>query len=353
MIKDKRMQKNGLSPGMLFNKEDYLSSTTVVTICGYGENSYWEEQAMDPGECKKMLQLEAPILWINIDGLAQIETIKVIGDYFKIHQLTLEDILNTTQRPKQEAYENYTYVVFKALNYDEEKEQFDSEQISLIIGENYVISFSESEKDNFEILRKRVKDGKSIFRKRSADYLAYSLIDLVVDEYFAILEMSGELLEKLEDTLLTTPDEKSLQDLHCLKREMLKIRQAVWPLREALVGLEQSNHVFVHTEALLHLRDVYSHVVQIIDNIEIYREILSGLYDLYLSSVNNRLNEVMKLLTIFAAIFIPLTLISGIYGMNFEHMPELSWLYGYPFAIGLMATVAITLLYYFRRKKWL
>ncbi len=353
MIGMKRVHKSSLSQGMLVHAEDLRSSTSVVTICGYGESSFWEEQTMDPEECKKLLERKAPVLWINVDGLAQLEILRELGNYFNLHHLTLEDILNTMQRPRQEAYENYTYVVFKVLNYNNEKDKIESEQISLIIGENYVISFSESDKDNFGILRKRVKDDKSIFRKKSADYLAYSLIDLVVDDYFAVLEKSGELLENLETTLLTNPDEKALQELHCLKREMLKMRQAVWPLRETLVGLEQSNHVFVHTEAMLHLRDVYSHVVQIIDNIEIYREMLSGLFDLYLSSVNNQLNEVMKVLTIFAAIFIPLTLISGIYGMNFEYMPELSWFYGYPLSIGLMAAVAITMLYYFQRKKWI
>lgn len=355
MIGMKRVHKSSLTPEIPVHDhaEDLQSTTSIVTICGYGEDFYWEEQTMDPEECKKVLERKAPMLWINVDGLAQTEILRVLGNHFNLHNLTLEDILNTTQRPRQEAFESYTYLVFKVLNYNTRIDQIESEQISLIIGDNYVISFRESDKDNFGILRKRVQDDKSIFRKRSVDYLAYSLIDIVVDGYYAVLEKSGELLESLEDALLANPDEKTLQDIHCLKREMLKMRQAVWPLRETLVGLEQSNYVFVHTEAMLHLRDVYSHVVQIIDNIEIYREMLTSLFDLYLSNVNNRLNEVMKVLTIFAAIFIPLTLISGIYGMNFKYMPELNWFYGYPFAIGLMAAVTIAMLYYFRRKKWL
>jgi len=270
-----------------------------------------------------------------------------------LHQLTLEDILNTDQRPRQEAYEDYTYVVLKALNFNEDEQGVEVEQVSLIIGEGYVFSISEREKDIFEQLRKRIETGKGNIRKRDADYLAYSLLDIVVDNYYSVLERVGERLESLEELLLTTPNEKTLQLVHRLKREMLGMRQAVWPLREALVGLEQSDSVFIHSDTVMHLRDVYSHVVQIIDTIEIYREILSGMLEIYLSSVNNKLNEVMKVLTIFAAIFIPLTLISGIYGMNFTYMPELYWPYGYPFALGLMVVVAVVMLFFFRRKKWL
>ena len=349
----KQSQKAGMPPGALVHVGDLKSNTSLTTICGYGENFYWEKKTDEVDELRKLLNETAPIVWLNIDGLALIDMLQEIGTFYNLHHLTLEDILNTDQRPKQEAYEDYTYLVFKALAFDDKEHTIESEQVSLIIGENYVISVSERETDLFTTMRKRIEANKGTVRKHGADYLAYALLDIIVDHYFVVLEKAGERLESLEELLLTKPDEKTLQAIHSLKREMINVRKAVWPLREALVGLEQSDSVFAHPSVALHLRDVYSHLLQVIDTVEIYREMLSGLLEIYLSSVNNRLNEVMKILTIFAAIFIPLTLISGIYGMNFKYMPEINWLYGYPFAIGLMVTVAAVMLFYFRRKKWL
>jgi magnesium transporter len=349
----RKSHKAGLPPGTLIHVGELKSSISIVTVCGYDQDLYWEKKTDDVEECRALLEERAPVRWVNIDGLAGINLLQEIGGYFNLHQLTLEDILNTDQRPRQEPYNNYTYVVLKALNYNEEEKKVESEQVSLIIGSDYVFSISERETDIFESLRKRIAAGKGNIRKQGADYLAYSLLDIIVDNYFSVLEKVGERLEALEEMLLTSPDEKTLQAVHFYKREMLGMRQAIWPLREALIGLEQSDSVFVHTDTALHLRDVYFHAVQIIDTIEIYREMLSVMLEIYLSSVNNRLNEVMKILTIFAAIFIPLTLISGIYGMNFIYMPELNWRYGYQFALGLMVVVAAIMLHYFKRKNWL
>jgi len=349
----RQSHKAGLPPGTLLHVGDLKSSISIVTVCGFGEDIFWEKKTDRLDECLEFLQEGAPVLWVTIDGLARIDLLQGLGDFFGLHQLTLEDILNTDQRPKQEDYEGYTYIACKALEYSEHEDAVESEHVSLVIGSNYVISVSEREADNFTLLRKRLEANRGGVRALGAEYLVYSLLDIIVDRYFVVLEKTGERIEILEESILKKPDEKTLQSVHALKRDMIGIRQAAWPLREALIGLEQSESIFVNKSISLHLRDVYSHVVQIIDTIEIYREMLSGMLDIYLSSVNNRLNEVMKVLTIFAAIFIPLTLISGIYGMNFKFMPELEWFYGYPFALGLMGLTAIVLLGYFRRKKWL
>jgi len=348
-----QLHKAGLPPGTPLHVGELKSNTSLVTICGLGENVYWEKITDNIEECRKILGEAAPIQWVNIDGLARIDLLQEIGSFFNLHPLTIEDIFDTSQRPKQEEYEGYTYFTCRALSLAEITGAIESEQVSLIIGSSYVLSVSERETDLFTTTRKRLKMNKGGVRLRGTDYLAYSLLDMIVDHYFVVLEKTGERLETLEESILRKPDNATLQTIHTLKREMIAMRQAAWPLREAIVGLEQSGTVFVDSADSLHLRDVYSHVVQIIDTIEIYREMLSGMLDIYLSSVNNKLNEVMKILTIFAAIFIPLTLISGIYGMNFRFMPELEWLYGYPFALGLMAATAIVLLGYFRCKKWL
>lgn len=349
----KQSHKAGLPPGTLLHIGELKSSASLVTVCGFGEDVYWENKTDNIEECRKIMEAGAPVLWVNIDGLARIDLLQEIGSFFNLHPLTIEDILDTGQRPKQEDYEGYTYFACRALSIDESTNTIESEQVSMVIGSNYVLSISERETDIFTAIRKHLKTNKGTFRSKGSDYLAYALLDNIVDHYFAVLEKTGERLETLEESILIQPDNKTLQNVHNLKREMIAMRQAAWPLREALIAFEQSDTVFVNPSVALHLRDVYSHVVQIIDTIEIYREMLSGMLDIYLSSVNNKLNEVMKVLTIFAAIFIPLTLISGIYGMNFKFMPELEWLYGYPFALGLMAAVAVILLLYFRRKKWL
>ncbi len=349
----RQSHKAGLPPGTLIHAGDLKSKTSLITFCKYGDTIYREEKTDDLDKINSLLREPAPVTWVNIDGLGRIDLLSEIGSYYKLHHLTLEDILNTEQRPRQEAYENYTYIICRALVFNENNGDIESEQVSLIIGSNYVISVSERETDLFKAMRKRIEANKGSVRKQSPDYLAYALLDIIVDQYYIVIEKAGERLETLEEEILAEADESTLQGVHRLRRNMISMRQAVWPLREALVGLEQSESVFDQPSVALHLRDVYSHVVQIIDTVDIYREMLSGLIEIYLSSVNNKLNEVMKIFTIFAAIFIPLTLISGIYGMNFVFMPELNWLYGYPFALSLMAAVAVVMLLYFKRKKWL
>jgi magnesium transporter len=349
----RKSDKTGLPPGALIHVGELKSNTSTVTVCGYDNDLFWVEKTDDLKICLSLFEQKAPVLWVHIDGLANIELLEGIGSHFNLHHLTLEDILNADQRPRQEPYEDYTYLVLKSVFYNEKEQAFEFTQISLVIGQNFVISISDCDTSIFEPLKKRIAAGKGNIRMHGSDYLAYSLIDIVVDSYYAVLENFGEKLDSLEESLLKSMNDKTLHSIHFYKREMFRIRQAVWPLREALNGLIQSDSVFIHAETNLHLRDVYSHAVQIIDSIEIYREMLSAMTEIYLSIVNNKLNEVMKILTIFAAIFIPLTLISGIYGMNFLYMPELSWRYGYLFALSLMAVVAAVLLCYFKRKRWL
>jgi magnesium transporter len=349
----RQSQKAGLPPGALVHLGKKKSDFSRVTVYGYDETSCTEKRAEDREQCLALLNSEAAVRWVNIDGLSRVEMLSMVGEHFSLHPLTQEDILNTHQRPKVEIFDNYTYIVLKMLTHNDEEDMVETEQISLILGADYVLSFQEWEGDVFEPIRERVRQGKGRIRKMGADFLMYSLLDAVVDGYFTVLEKLGERIEDTEDMLLAQPSQQALENMHSLKREMINVRRAVWPLREVVSTLEKPNVAFVGKTTELYLRDVYDHIIQIIDTTEIYREMLSGMMDIYLSSVNNKMNEVMKVLTMIATIFIPLTLISGIYGMNFNYMPELGWRYGYPFVLILMSLVSVLMLYYFRRKKWL
>ncbi|MBI5640616.1 MAG: magnesium/cobalt transporter CorA, partial [Nitrospirae bacterium] len=256
--------------------------------------------------------------------------------------------------PKMEDYSDYLYIVLKMLYYDDKVKRIITEQISLICGPNFVISFQEGlEGDVFSAVRDRIRNNKGRIRKMGADYLVYSLLDAVVDNYFMILEKLGEDIEDLEEKLITKPTSETLHEIHYLKREMIFLRKAVWPLREVISGLERGESALIHESTRVYLRDVYDHTIQVIDTIETFRDMVSGMLDIYLSSISNRLNAVMKVLTIIATIFMPLTFIAGVYGMNFRHMPELDWQYGYPLIWLVMITIGISMLIFFRKKDWL
>jgi len=293
------------------------------------------------------------VSWINIDGLHQVDLIENIGECFDLHPLILEDILNTTQRPKLQDLEDYLCLILKMITYDETINQLHIEQVTLILGSNFVISFQETEGDVFDLVRDRLRKGKGKIRKMGADYLAYALLDAVVDNYFIVLEKIGEEIESLEDELLEKPDPETVHGIHNLKRELIFLRKSVWPLREAIVGLEKGESSLIQDKTAIYLRDVYDHTIQVIDTIETYRDMVSGMLDVYLSSLSNKMNEVMKMLTIIATIFIPLTFLAGIYGMNFKYMPELEWPMAYPVLWLIMISVALFMLSYFRKKKWL
>jgi len=293
------------------------------------------------------------VTWINIDGIHQLDIIEKIGKHFHLHPLILEDIVNTEQRPKMEDFEDYIFSVLKMLYYDEKENETKAEQISLILGTNFVISFQETAGNVFDPIRERIRNGKGRIRKMGADYLAYSLIDTVVDNYFVILEKIGEKIEGMEEELITNPTPETLQTIHNLKRDMIFFRKSVWGLRELVSSLQRGESSLIQESTGIYLRDVYDHTIHVIDTIETFRDMITGMLDIYLSSVSNKMNEVMKVLTIFAVIFIPLTFITGVYGMNFHYMPELSWQWGYPLIWLVMIAVSISMLVYFRRKKWL
>ncbi|MGD2186444.1 MAG: magnesium/cobalt transporter CorA, partial [Desulfobacterales bacterium] len=293
------------------------------------------------------------VTWINIDGLHEVELIEKVGTHFGVHSLTLEDIVNTGQRPKVDDFEDYIYLVFKMLKFDDPSGHIVSEQVSLILGPHYLISFQEAEGDVFNLVRERIRKGRVRIRKSGPDYLAYALIDAVVDLYFLILEKIGEKIEQFEDRVHSEPTPEILQKIHELKREIIYFRKQVWPIREVLNVWHKTESPLVDDANNVFINDVYDHTIQVIDTIESFRDIIAGMMDLYLSTVSNRMNEVMKVLTIMATIFIPLTFVAGIYGMNFKFMPELEWKWSYPLLWILLIVIFLSMLFYFKRKKWL
>jgi len=354
----KRSKTIGQPPGTLVHIGEKKTEEMRITIIDYDETHFEEKEAKTVEECFSFKDTPT-VTWINIDGLHQVEIIEKIGKHFSLHPLILEDILNTGQRPKIEDFIEYLYVVLKMLYYDDKEAEVKAEQVSLILGSNFVISFQEKEGDVFNPIRDRIRGSKGRIRKMGADYLAYALLDGVVDNYFMILEKLGEEIEDMEEELVSNPTPETSQGIHRLKGEMIFLRKSVWPLREVINGLERGESSLIKKSTVIYLRDVYDHTIQVIDTIETYRDIVSGMVDTYLSSISNRMNEVMKVLTIIATIFIPLTFIAGIYGMNFNpeaslwNMPELNWSFGYLSVIGLMFLIALGLVIYFKRKRWL
>ncbi|MCL4116694.1 UNVERIFIED_CONTAM: hypothetical protein GTU68_028723 [Idotea baltica] len=291
--------------------------------------------------------------WINFNGLNNITEIEKVGQYYNLHPLILEDIVNTSQRPKIDEYNDYIFLVLKMMYYDE-NEKIISEQVSLVLGHNYVLSFQEAEGDVFDSLRDRIRFGKGRIRNESADYLLYTLIDAVVDNYFLIIETMGNKIEDLEDNLFSGMTQGEIsQQIQSLKREILKIRRSIYPLREVINRIEKSETELIEDKTKHFFRDIYDHVIQISETIDIYREMIWSLMDMYMTTISNKMNEVMKVLTIIATIFIPLTFIAGIYGMNFDNIPELHYEHGYYILWGVMIILFIGMLYYFKRKKWL
>lgn len=351
-IVKKRSVKAGLPPGSLVYVGNKGAGKAKVTVVEYQEGKVREASISDLAECFPCSDTST-VTWIDVNSVHQVELVAKLGECFKLHPLVVEDILNTDQRPKIEDYGDYLYIVLRMLTNDSERGEINSEQVSLILGENFVLSIQEGAKgDVFEPVRTRIRSGKGQIRKLGADYLTYSLIDAVVDNYFIILEQIGERVELLEETLINSPGPEMLHLIHSLRREMIYLRKSVWPLREVVSGMQRRDSPLIRESTGYYLRDVYDHTIQVIDNVETFRDMLSGMLDIYLSSISNRTNAVMKVLTVIATIFMPLTWIAGVYGMNFKHMPELSWVYGYPAAWLAMILVAIGMVVYFRIKQW-
>ncbi len=348
----RRSRKAGLPPGSLIHIGEVKAERTKITVIDYDEQEFREKGAETAEECFAFRDT-ATVTWINVDGVHEGEVIGKIGSCFGVHPLILEDIMSTGQRPKMEDMGSYIYIVIRMLSFQAKKREVQSEQVSLVLGPNFVISFQEGIGDVFDSVRERIRTGKGRVRKMGPDYLAYALIDAVVDNYFLVLEKLGEKVERIEEQLVNDPSRKTLQEIHGLKREMIYLRKSVWPLREVISGLTRTGSKLVSESTGIFLRDVYDHTVQVIDTVETYRDMLSGMLDIYLSSISNRMNEVMKVLTIIATIFIPLTFIAGVYGMNFKFMPELEWRWGYFIILGVMAVVAVWMVIFFKRKKWM
>ncbi len=347
----KRSKQVGLPPGALVHVgEKKVERTKIITI-NYNETDFQEKELTAIEECQSFAD-QPTVTWVDIVGLHQIEVIEKIGNYFTLHPLVLEDIVNTEQRPKMEDFDNYIYVVVKMPYFNENGDEIIIEQISLILTAKFVICFQEREGDVFNAVRERIRNGKGQIRKMGADYLLHALIDSIVDNYFVILEKIGEQIESLEEELVTHPTPQTLHHIHNLRREMILLRKSIWPIREVISSLERAGSSLVKESTNIYLRDVYDHVIQVMDTIDTLRDVLSGMLDTYLSSISNRMNEVMKVLTIIATIFIPITFVAGIYGMNFQYMPELEWRVGYFTILGVMAAIALTMVAYFRTKKW-
>jgi magnesium transporter len=346
----KRSKKTGLPPGTLVHIGEQKADRVTIAVFHYNGGGCEERQAEQP-------DLLAPpadesVVWINVSGVHQMEVLETLGKQFVLHPLLLEDVANTDQRPKLDDYEAYFFLVMKMLSLSHAKE-IAVEQVSLVLGRNYVISFQENGTDVFQPVRDRLRGGKGRLRQSGADYLLYALVDAIVDQYFAVLEAMGEKIEALQHTVVEDPKPETLNDIHALKSQLLFLRRAVWPLRDVMNNLSRSDCPFLQEATKVFFRDVYDHVVQIVDTIETLREMVSASLDIYLSSVSYRLNAVMRVLTVITTIFMPLSFIASIYGMNFEYMPELRSQWGYPLVLAVMIAVGLGMLVLFRRKRWL
>ncbi len=349
----KRSVKSGLPPGSLIHVGEDKKSTVKIRILSFNGEYVHEDDRTEVGECLPPEHGKV-ITWLGVGGVHRARVLEDIGGLFHLHPLLLEDVMNTEQRPKFEDYGDYIFIVLKylALNGSKPGKAISTEQVSLVLGPDYVITFEEGTGDIFGQVRERIKNDKGRIRKMDADYLLYTFIDTVVDNYFTVMEGLGERVEAVEDALVAGVKEATLRSIHDLKREMIFLRRSIWPLREVVGSLERGETRLVSDRISVYLRDLYDHVVQVMDSVEAYRDMLSGMLDIYLSRVSNKLNEVMKVLTIIATIFIPLTFIAGVYGMNFAYMPELKYPWGYPAVLLLMGAVTSFMLFYFKRKKW-
>ncbi len=344
-------KKLGLSPGSMVYTGEKESQNLFIESFDYN-NDFIEEKVHVKIEDTFKYKLTKNVTWTNINGLNHVNSIEKIGNHYNIHPLTLEDIVNTSQRPKVEDYDNYMFVVLKMLYYDKD-EHVITEQVSLVLGENYVLSFQEAEGDVFDGVRERIRLSKGRIRGLDADYLLYALIDAVIDHYYIVVETMGNKIEDLEDNLFNGFSQEEIsQEIQNLKREVLKVRRAIFPLREIISKIEKNENEFIKDKTLHYFRDVYDHVIQLSENIDIYREMIWSLMDMYMTALSNKMNEVMKVLTIMATIFIPLTFIAGVYGMNFDYIPELHYKYSYFILWGIMIVLFLTMVYYFKKKKW-
>lgn len=340
----------GAPPGSLYYNGLLTNERITITLIEYNETEFFEQKFNDLSDCISHVKPNM-VKWINVEGVHNTALIESIGKLYNLHPLTLEDIVHVDQRPKFEDYEDYVVSIMKMITYDDKAR---AEQLSLILLENTVISFQEpTGGDAFDIIRNRIRSNKGRVRKLKADYLFYALMDAVVDWYFHVIEKIGDKLEVIEEEVMTNPGKKTLHELYTLKREVIQLRKFVWPMRDLINNMIRNENKMITDNTQVFVRDLQDHTVRIIDTIETYRDLLSGILDVHMSTNANKMNEIMKLLTIMSSIFIPVTFIAGVYGMNFENMPELKSSNGYYITWGVMIAVILGLLYYFKRKRWI
>ena len=345
-----RVRRAGLPPGTLL-APDIKASDIHLTLVEYDADTFTEKREATLKDCLKSLDNPKPT-WINVSGISDPHSIELIGRHFGLHPLLLEDIMTTGQRSKLDNYKDSLYIIVRMLTYNEEKEEVADEQVSLVLGKNFLISFLETQNKVFNPIIERMRT-KNRMRQRGVDYLCYTLIDCLVDNYFLILEKVDEKLENLEDELINNPEPSTLQKIQHSKREISLLRKSIWPMREVISNFRRIETPLIQDPTKLYIQDVYDHTIQAIDVIESFRDITAGMIDIYLSNISQRMNEVMKVLTVVATIFVPLTFIASVYGMNFDYIPELHYKWGYPAVLALMTFIFITMMYYFRRKKWI
>ena len=341
----------GLQPGALIHVGEKRVDTVTFEQIEFS-NSQFLRRTSDTVDGCLNTEGKTSVTWTNIIGLHDPDIIQKIGQYYSMHGLVQSDVMNTELRPKIEDHDDYIHILLKLPHILSESELF-MEQISIIIGRNYIISFQETPDDIFDPIRERIEKSVGTIRKRNSDYLGYALVDAIIDYYYVVMEKIGIQSEQLEEELMNNPTPKTLQTIYTLKREMVVLRKSIWPMREMIDRFERMQSDIIQESTRTYLRDVYNHSVQVMDNIEGLRELIGGMLDTYLSSIGNKMNEVMKTLTIIASIFIPITFIAGIYGTNFSYVPELEWEGSYFVMIGVMAIIVIVMLAWFRKKQWL
>jgi len=344
-------EKSGLPPGSLVHVGEVHEHENKITVIDYNKSTS-EKRTIESIEELLPYKNTDTVTWVIIEGLKDVSIIDAIGQHFDIHGLVLEDILNTHQRPKFEEFDDYLYIVIKAISLEDGALDIQYEQISLLLLNNFVFTFKEKPDEIFAPILNRLCNGKSHIRDQGADYLAYVIMDTIVDEYFALQDTFDELIESIEDKLLTNPSAQTLTTIQKIKRELIFLRRTVSPLRELLAAIQRSDSPLINERTKRYFGDIYDHSIRIIEAMESYRDLIAGMLEIYLSSVSNKMNETMKVLTVFASIFIPLTFIAGVYGMNFEYMPELKWKWGYPALWAVFISVTVFLLTYFKKKKW-
>lgn len=349
-----RLRKVGLPPGSLVRLEnaDYPEIAPTILLFDYLPEALAERKLETIDQIEPFLQSAHPT-WIDVSGSHPLTTYQRLGEIAGLHPLTLEDMLSFDQRPKTEEFENYLFIILKKPTYDPKGERLDLEQVSIVLTTNAVFSLHVKVPSPTSPIRTRMLNERARIRKLGTDYLAYVIVDSIVDEYFVIMETMEERIQDLETALSESPTNEVMQSIHRLKQQVVLLRRSVWPLREVIAALTKTDSPLFDESIKVYLKDLQDHIVQVIELIDVYRDVLAGMLDLYLSTMSHRMNQIMKTLTMIASIFIPLTVVTGIYGMNFKHMPELSWKYGYPTTLGIMGVIAIGMLWFFRRRGWL